>query len=138
MFNYKYEHGGSVPGYLVQNEKIVGLSNINVQYDDASKTLTCSFNRKKAMPQVKNYFSLTNGSYYLLTANGKTDAEGNLKAHGPNHRGYSASPIDFRPDYQRSPVYSILERINEAYQNYVKWNQNLFKKLLPSFLQPSS
>lgn len=135
MFNYKYEHGGSVPGYLVENEKIIGLSNINVQFDASAKTLTCSFNRRKAMSQIRNYYSLANGSYYMLTANGKTDADGNLKVHGPNHRGYSASPIDFRPDYQRSPVYSILERINEAYQSYVQWNQNLFKKFFPLFTE---
>ena len=58
----------STPSYLDSGDQKIGFSNISVT--NINGVITFSFARLKTMPQVINYFDLSQNQYYLLTAKG--------------------------------------------------------------------
>ena len=84
LIEHYYNSGKSRPSYLLNSNKIIGLSNIDVQVSNG--ILRCSFTRKNTDGNVANYFD-SNASYYLLTASGpySNGKKNQLKqVNGPN------------------------------------------------------
>jgi hypothetical protein len=69
-----YYTDGKAPRRLVESVPSIGFSNIAVSYAD--KKLKCSFRRQNSLPNVANYFNSTALQYFLLNADGFTDADG--------------------------------------------------------------
>lgn len=86
-----YNPGKSAPILLVSNQPSIGFSNITVKYENG--ILRCTFTRLKSMPNVVNYFDLSN-QYYVLTALGRVVSNGILQKHTVKYS--SSEKIDFQ------------------------------------------
>jgi hypothetical protein len=65
---------GKSSSLLDSRNPSVGISNQSVKIENGK--ITCSFTREKSLPNINNYFSLTNANYYILHANGRTNSNG--------------------------------------------------------------
>jgi hypothetical protein len=65
-----YNFAPTLPRPVLASDLSVGFSNMRVNYENG--LVRCSFNRKKNMPNVNDYFDLAGDTYYLLVAYGPT------------------------------------------------------------------
>jgi hypothetical protein len=65
---------GKSSSLLDSRNPSVGISNQSVKIENGM--ITCSFTREKNLPNINNYFALTNDNYYILHANGRTNSNG--------------------------------------------------------------
>lgn len=124
--------------YVNNTLKSIGFSNQYIQIldqENGPKKLVCTFDRIKEMPSQKNYFSLKERPYYLLTSHGLTKPTGVMLYHGPINRASSAFMIDFDQAGKSlatttppiiSPSLSFFSRLRASFINMFKWFKHIF------------